>query len=108
MLCRHTSGARISMSEIYEVGKFYTVPTVEGTLHRKRDIWVILGPKHTDEGVVNFPHTHYHLDYRFFNNGKMERFGFSMFRSPIMVDVADRPKSERYFEVGEIVYRRRI
>lgn len=49
------------------VGKFYQVPCV---LALKRAWcgagWVpVLGPLHSDEGVVNFPPPHWHIDWRF-------------------------------------------
>lgn len=52
--------------QAFEVGKFYSVPVVR-TLdnHRPTGYVPILGPLHSDAGIINFPHEHWHIDWRF-------------------------------------------
>ncbi len=46
-------------------GTFYLVPTVRYTWHKLDGDWPVMGPKHTDAEVLNFPWPHYHVDLRF-------------------------------------------
>lgn len=55
----------------YEIGKFYRVPcvkSVKGHPHDRlwRGEWVpIIGPLHKDDGPIQFPFEHWHVDWRF-------------------------------------------
>lgn len=46
-------------------GTFYLVPTVRYNWHNVDGDWPVIGPKHTDAEVLNFPFPHYHVDLRF-------------------------------------------
>jgi hypothetical protein len=46
-------------------GAFYLVPTVRYVWNNRDGDWPIVGPKHTDAEVLNFPWPHYHVDLRF-------------------------------------------
>lgn len=52
---------------VFEVGKFYRVPCVLTDAHTwLRSGWqTVIGPMHSDDGAVNFPHSHWHIDLRF-------------------------------------------
>lgn len=47
------------------VGKYYLVPTVLFEFHSVIRPWPIMGTKHDDAEHLNFPHLHYHFDWRF-------------------------------------------
>jgi hypothetical protein len=50
----------------YEVGRFYRVPSVRVLAWRGFTGWLpVIGPKHEDAEVVNFPWPHFHMDWRF-------------------------------------------
>lgn len=51
-----------------EVGKFYLVNTV--VANKTMEIIPVHGPLHNDAEVINFPHDHWHIDWRFVN-GRM-------------------------------------
>jgi Rieske [2Fe-2S] domain len=54
-----------------DVGKFYMVPCIYVATPQKPSSWridnfiPIIGPKHEDGEALNFPHQHYHIDWRF-------------------------------------------
>jgi hypothetical protein len=50
---------------IYEIGEIYEIPHVKATFFGLRRNWPVLGPEHEDAEFINFPHQHYHLDWRF-------------------------------------------
>jgi hypothetical protein len=63
------AGVKAISTEIgYEVGKFYRVPCIRTT---KRYTyggaqWLpIIGPEHSDKEFINFPASHWHIDWRF-------------------------------------------
>lgn len=49
----------------FVVGKFYKVPCVHGRWHQTTAWWPVMGPKHEDARILNFPYAHYHIDWRF-------------------------------------------
>lgn len=50
----------------YIIGKVYTVPCVRVNEWHGYTGWLpVIGPMHSDHGPVNFPHPHYHIDWRF-------------------------------------------
>jgi hypothetical protein len=49
----------------YEIGQLYQIPHVRGAFFGLRRDWPVLGPEHEDLEFINFPHQHYHIDYRF-------------------------------------------
>lgn len=53
------------MSEPPVVGRFYLVPTCRYEYYRRTDLWPVIGPRHEDAEIFNFPHQHYHVDGRF-------------------------------------------
>lgn len=57
------------LNESPRVGKFYLVKCIklnQNGIECFGKEWVpIIGPKHDDEGPVNFPYNHYHIDWRF-------------------------------------------
>jgi hypothetical protein len=50
-----------------EVGRMYLVPCMHTSLSGSfLPEWVpVIGPRHTDEEHLKFPHEHYHIDWRF-------------------------------------------
>lgn len=63
---------------MYEIGKRYKVPCVK--LIRDIREWgrdgeyvPVLLPKHNDKETINFPHEHYHLDWRFATKRQWKR-----------------------------------
>lgn len=48
-----------------EPGQFYRVPTAFGYLNYWPGNWPVLGPRHEDSDYLNFPHYHFHFDWRF-------------------------------------------
>ncbi len=52
---------------MYEVGKFYKVPCVKATtrFNLGGGLIPIMGPLHSDAEFINFPHPHWHIDFRF-------------------------------------------
>lgn len=63
--------------EIYEIGKYYKIPCVQivnDLSWAKIGEWVpIIGPKHEDTEIINFPAEHYHIDLRFITERAFER-----------------------------------
>lgn len=53
------------MDGAYQVGRYYKVPTVRGTVYYTMANWPVLGPKHEDKEFINFPSRHFHIDWRF-------------------------------------------
>lgn len=48
------------------VGKFYAVPAVRVTTWNSFRGWLpVVGPKHEDADFINFPWSHFHIDWRF-------------------------------------------
>lgn len=101
---------------VYEVGKFYRVPCVKTRLGHVWDSvfcgeWVpVIGPRHTDEGAVNFPYEHWHVDWRFASSTVLRRARLNHLYSRVLIcfPVHDRTedRSHPFFE-GEVVERRR-
>jgi hypothetical protein len=52
-------------SNPYQIGRYYQVPTVLGTLANCRWDWPVIGPLHEDAEIIGFPDLHYHIDWRF-------------------------------------------
>ncbi|MDT0496497.1 Rieske 2Fe-2S domain-containing protein [Algiphilus sp. W345] len=90
----------------YEIGKYYRVPTVYGKYCGILAHWPVLGPLHRDEGVVNFPYLHIHVDYRFVPQAVLNRRrcewrngdGIIMRNAPLIVDL----HGKRWEESGAI------
>lgn len=63
------------MTEVYELGKYYRVPSV-----MVNDWWgfvgwmPVIGPMHEDAEIVNFPWQHFHIDWRFAPTLLWDRF----------------------------------
>lgn len=57
------------MTEPAVIGKFYMVPCIFVSGKARYPAWPalipVLGPKHEDREHLNFPHEHYHIDWRF-------------------------------------------
>lgn len=49
----------------YEVGRYYTVPTVQGVVYYTMADWPVIGPKHEDKELIGFLPSHFHIDWRF-------------------------------------------
>lgn len=53
----------------YEIGKFYLVPCIKtvppSDYGRGCGYMPIMGPEHSDGEFINFPHDHWHVDWRF-------------------------------------------
>jgi hypothetical protein len=57
-----------SYTQPYQVGKFYMVPCVKTTKtcsYGGGEFMPVIGPEHTDVEFINFPHSHWHVDWRF-------------------------------------------
>lgn len=71
----------------FEVGRFYRVPCVLTEKHS----WLgsgwqpVIGPMHSDAGVVNFPYNHWHIDLRFVPK-KVRYLPEFLIGTPIMKD----------------------
>lgn len=49
-----------------QVGRYYSVPHVFGKYGIFKDLWVpVFGTLHEDREHINFPHHHWHIDWRF-------------------------------------------
>jgi len=94
---------------VYEIGKMYLVPCVradEKTPPRpaRGSEWIpILLPFHEDSEIVNFPHWHYHLDFRFLSPRQWKNSGLSVVihRRPVGDDAL-----LEFFD-GTVTYKRR-
>lgn len=64
------------MQQPYIVGKYYNVPTVYGELFYYHAHWPVIGPKHEDAEIINFPWHHYHIDWRFVPQRLLSRVGY--------------------------------
>ncbi len=53
------------VSEHYVIGRYYPIPTVRGRVYDYLHDWPVMGPEHEDAEFINFPHQHYHIDWRF-------------------------------------------
>lgn len=54
------------MSETYEIGRYYRVPSVYVNNWWRFQGWLpVIGPMHEDAEFVNFPWQHFHIDWRF-------------------------------------------
>ena len=53
------------MKTEYEIGRYYSVPTVTGNLATIRHDWPVFSDKHEDREIIGFDHVHYHVDWRF-------------------------------------------
>lgn len=94
---------------IYEVGKFYRVPTVHGEWNGMITNWPILGPWHEDKELVpHFTDYHYHFDFRFMNREEWARHRHDKPHGAVLWHA---PERERYsgssVHLGPIVMRRR-
>lgn len=45
--------------------KLYRVWTIKYEWFGMFGVWPIIGPKHSDAEIINYPHLHYHIDGRF-------------------------------------------
>ncbi|WP_223177800.1 hypothetical protein [Sphingobium sp. KCTC 72723] len=55
-----------SLRQPPKVGRFYLVPVIRDFRYMGRvGTSPVIGPAHTDNGILNFPHRHYHVDARF-------------------------------------------
>lgn len=77
------------MLQPYTIGKYYSVPTVYGQLYATLAHWPVIGPKHEDAEIINFPDLHYHVDWRFVPQRLLARVGwdFTMRRSSCSFDL---------------------
>lgn len=50
---------------VFVVGRRYMVPTVKGHIYRRLRHWPVIGPMHEDAEIINFPRSHFHIDWRF-------------------------------------------
>ena len=55
----------VDASEPLLAGRYYDVPCIHFTWHRRLDWWPVLGPRHKDKAFLGFDHWHYHIDGRF-------------------------------------------
>ncbi len=53
------------MSDVYEIGRYYDVPTVYAEYCRVTAYWPVIGEFHQDAEILEFPYWHWHLDARF-------------------------------------------
>jgi hypothetical protein len=67
----------------YEIGNFYSVPTVRGKVSCILTDWPVLGPMHDDRAVIGFPYRHYHLDWRFVARDIFESLDSSPFHRTV-------------------------
>ena len=56
-----------------KIGRFYLVPTVDYIWLEVADRWPIIGPKHSDKQIIDFPYQHYHVDGRFLSPKQVRR-----------------------------------
>lgn len=95
---------------VAEVGKFYMVPcmyTARRGYWIPADGWVpVIGPKHEDAEHLNFPHPHYHVDWRFIAKSQ---YGQAAFASSPLGKVLTNTSADAYPHVleGEPVQKRR-
>ena len=59
----------------FEIGKVYHVPCVRTQKHFWGGAgWIpVIGPKHEDAEFINFPHQHWHIDWRFAPEALLKR-----------------------------------
>lgn len=60
-------------SKPYEVGKRFAIQCVHGRLYDHIAWWPVMGEAHRDAEIVNFPHLHYHVDWRFVSDRTYQR-----------------------------------
>lgn len=53
------------MTEPPELGRHYLVPSILYPWYGWERYWPIIGPRHADAEIFNFPREHYHVDGRF-------------------------------------------
>ena len=63
------------MKTEYEIGRYYSVPTVTGNLSSVRRDWPVFSDKHEDREIIGFPHMHYHIDWRFVSRRAIGEIG---------------------------------
>jgi hypothetical protein len=82
-------------------GAYYLVPTVDYLYFGRRSAWPVLGPKHTDVEIFNFPAAHYHVDARFLSlnqvrflksRAMVDDINFVVGRSPLNYRGLELPK----------------
>lgn len=88
-------------------GKFYLVPTLQYEWHGMTGVWPVLGPKHEDREIINFPHAHYHLDGRFLTKRQRDFAAWGVYT--FEVQMAGKPimQGAGMPELPSVVYRRR-
>lgn len=93
---------------IYQIGKYYEVPTVHGENLGCVGHWPVLGPKHEDREIIDFPELHYHIDWRFVGNefyewmvrrGRRSPYGLGNIYSLVLVDTKNH-------KLGPVIHRR--
>lgn len=62
----------------YEVGRFYVVPCVLGKWRHLTRYWPVMGSQHEDREHLDFPHQHYHIDWRFVGRPDIDWFGAAL------------------------------
>lgn len=94
---------------IYEVGKFYKVPTVRAEWNGMIADWPIIGPWHEDKELVpHFESWHYHFDFRFMNRQEWRRHRSSKAHGAVIHQESGHPKFRgSAIPIGPIVLRRR-
>ena len=50
----------------------YLVPCVRGQLYSLYRWWPVIGPKHEDTAIIDFPYKHYHIDWRFVTDAQID------------------------------------
>ena len=70
----------------YEIGRFYNVMTVIGSLSGIKNAWPVIGGKHEDSEIIDFPHFHYHIDWRFVSQRKLSLSLASLFAERRLFD----------------------
>lgn len=83
-----------------EIGQFYLVPCAKvirlGRHHRYK-WWPVIGPVHDDKEYLNFPHEHYHYDFRFITDALWNsRYGSRSLKHPSVMGVVQHVKVMQY------------
>ena len=74
------------------VGRFYLVPTIEGSFFWKRStVFPVTGPLHSDADYLNFPPMHYHIDGRFLSEHCLTRLLVDRWIENLALLIAGQP-----------------
>lgn len=100
----------------YEVGKFYMVPCIKTTAkcaYGSGEFVPVIGPEHRDVEFINFPHSHWHVDWRFASTRTFKRARYDALRpaSHVYAVVLQRwgwgdPQYNWQLVEGEVVMKR--